>query len=254
MPVFGKYSSYYNLLYKDKDYVVEVEYIHNLIQKHCPGAKDILDLGCGTGRHDFLLAEKGYTVTGVDRSEEMLSVANSQLTRSTLNSTLTFTHGDIRNIRLNKTFDVVVSLFHVMNYQTTDEDLMAVFETVKVHLKNGGLFIFDCWYGPAVLTERPEIRIKRLEDETMSVVRIGEPAMSPNENIVDVNYDVFIMDKISGKMEELKETHRMRYLFKPEIERMLSYAGLKPLACEEWITGKEPGSTTWSICWVVKKL
>src|SRR3990172_5281821 len=80
MTVFGKYSSYYNLLYKDEDYAGEVEYIHNLIQKHSPGAKSILDLGCGTGRHDLLLAEKGYSVTGVDQSEEMLAVAKAPAT------------------------------------------------------------------------------------------------------------------------------------------------------------------------------
>ena len=79
MSVFGSYSHYYNLLYKDKDYVGETEYIHNLILKHKRGAASILNLGCGTGRHDLLLAQMGYEVTGVDQSEEMLAVANSQL-------------------------------------------------------------------------------------------------------------------------------------------------------------------------------
>ena len=77
MDVFNLYARYYNLLYKEKDYAGEAEYVHKLIQKYQPGAKSILDLGCGTGRHDILLAEKGYSVTGVDRSEEMLAVANS---------------------------------------------------------------------------------------------------------------------------------------------------------------------------------
>lgn len=255
MSVFGKYSSYYNLLYKDKDYAGEAEYVHNLIQKYSPGAKSILDLGCGTGRHDFLLAEKGYSVTGVDQSEDMLAVANSQ--PSTLNSqpsTLSFTQGDIRTIRLNKQFDVVVSLFHVMSYQITNEDLNAAFETAKVHLKKGGIFIFDCWYGPAVLTDRPVVRVKRLEDDAISVVRIAEPTIFPNENVVDVNYNVFIRDKKSSAVEELKETHRMRYLFKPEIESMLKVEDLELIRCEEWMTGKEPGVDTWGGCFVGERL
>ena len=78
MATFGNYSRYYNLLYKDKDYSGETGFIHDLIQKHSPAAKTILDLGCGTGRHDFLLAEKGYAITGVDMSEEMLLIARSQ--------------------------------------------------------------------------------------------------------------------------------------------------------------------------------
>lgn len=269
MTVFGKYSSYYSLLYKDKDYAGEVEYIHNLIQKCSPDAKSVLDLGCGTGRHDLLLAKKGYDVTGVDMSEEMLAVAKANaktkiktsnsiaqsqsLSQSdSLISTVSFTHGDVRTIRLGKTFDVVISLFHVMSYQTTDEDLKAAFATAKAHLKLGGVFIFDCWYGPAVLTDRPTVRVKRLEDEDIFVTRIAEPVMHPNENIVDVNYHVFIRDKASDRVDEIKENHRMRYLFKPEIGRMLKLEGLELIRCEEWMSGKEPGFDTWGVSFVVR--
>jgi SAM-dependent methyltransferase len=178
----------------------------------------------------------------------MLTVLNSQLT----SSSLTFRQGDIRNIRLSKTFDAVVSLFHVMSYQTTNKDIMSVFNAAKAHLKKGGIFIFDCWYGPAVLTERPASRVKRLEDEMISVIRIAEPAMHPNDNLVDVNYTLFIEDKSRDKIEEIKETHTMRYLFKPEIEKMLSDSELKLVTCGEWLTGKEPGLHTWSVYFLVK--
>src|SRR5512136_1906001 len=101
MSVFGAYSRYYNLLYKDKDYKGEADYVHRLIEKHRPGAKSILDLGCGTGRHDLLLAEKGYAVTGVDMSEDMLGVANAGVAgRASRASTLSFQRGDIRALRL----------------------------------------------------------------------------------------------------------------------------------------------------------
>ena len=56
MSVFKDYSNYYDLLYSDKDYEAEADYIDHLIQKNNPGAKTILNLGCGTGKHDFLLA------------------------------------------------------------------------------------------------------------------------------------------------------------------------------------------------------
>lgn len=253
MSVFGKYSSYYNLLYKDKDYAGEVDYIHNLIQKYNPGAKSILDLGCGTGQHDFLLAERGHSITGVDQSEEMLSVASSQLSGLRPQpSALRFAQGDIRSTRLNEQFDAVISLFHVISYQATNDDLQAAFATAKAHLKPGGIFVFDCWYGPAVLTDRPVVRVKRLDDENISVTRIAEPVMHPNESLVDVNYHVFIRDKSNDRVEELKETHRMRYLFKPEIEIILTNAGLEFISCEEWLTGKEPGFKTWGICCICR--
>lgn len=254
MPVFNAYSKYYDLLYKDKDYTGEAEYVHNLIQKHTPGAKSILNLGCGTGRHDFLLAEKGYTITGVDISEDMISIAKTHL--STLNlkpSTLSFKQSDIRTVRLNQTFDAVVSLFHVVSYQTRNEDLQATFSTVKTHLKPGGVFIFDCWYGPAVLTDRPSVRIKRLEDEKRSVIRIAEPIMHPNVNIVEVNYQIIVRNKASNELETHHEQHRVRYLFRPEIELFLSHAGFQLLSCREWMTERNPDFKSWSVCFVTKK-
>lgn len=260
MSVFGTYARYYNLLYNDKDYAGETEYVNCLIRKHNPGAKSILDLGCGTGRHDLLLAQMGYEVTGVDTSEEMLAVATSQLTAlnpqpaslDSQRSALNFRQGDIRTVRLDKTFDVVVSLFHVMSYQVTTDDLMAAFATAKVHLKPGGIFIFDCWYGPAVLTDRPTVRVKRLEDEAISVTRIAEPVMHSNDNLVEVNYQVFIQDKASGVVEELWETHRMRYLFRPEIELFLAGNGLSITESTEWMTGKQPGFDTWGVCFITE--
>ena len=49
MKVFGNYGQYYNLIYEDKDYASEVDYIESLIRKNAPHARTILDLGCGTG-------------------------------------------------------------------------------------------------------------------------------------------------------------------------------------------------------------
>jgi len=253
MTVFGAYSRYYNLFYQDKDYAGEAAYVHDLIRQHRPHAASVLDLGCGTGRHAFLLAEKGVAVTGVDRSAEMLAVAGAQLAalgQKTL--PLTFHQGDLRTIRLGQTFDAVVSLFHVMSYQIGNDDLRAAFATARKHLNPGGVFIFDCWYGPAVLTDRPTVRIKRLEDEMIAVTRIVEPVMHANANLVDSNYQVLVWDKASGIVEELHETHQMRYLFRPEIELLLEETGMRIVEASEWMTGRPAGCDTWGVCFVVR--
>jgi hypothetical protein len=139
-----------------------------------------------------------------------------------------------------------------MSYQVTNEDLLAMMETARAHLKSGGIFIFDCWYGPAVLTQKPELRIKRVEDDTITAARIAEPVSYPNNNTVDVNYHVFIRNKMTNNCQELKETHRMRYLFKPELEYYLSAKGMRLERSLEWLTGKEPGFDTWGVCFVAR--
>jgi SAM-dependent methyltransferase len=251
--VFGTYSKYYSLLYKDKDYTGEARFVQDLIRKYHPDAKTILDLGCGTGMHSMLLAEKGYDVTGVDMSEGMLSAARSHLASSRFcSSAVQFVQNDIREVRLNRSFDIIVSLFHVLSYQVTNDDLLSVFATVKAHLSPAGIFLFDCWYGPAVLTDRPAVRIKRLEDDEVSITRIAEPEMHPNSNIVDVKYHIIVKNKANDHYDEIRETHRMRYLFKPEIELLLKTSGLRIEDAFEWVTGKRTGFDTWSVCFVVR--
>ncbi len=249
MSVFGAYSRYYNLLYKDKDYAREADYVQGLIAKYRPDAKTVLDLGCGTGRHDILLAAKGYSVTGVDLSEEMLSVARTNASKATLGQgRISFSLGDVRAVRLDLSFDAVLLLFHVMSYQTTNDDLQAAFATVKKHLGPQGICIFDCWYGPAVLSARPEVRVKRMEDPDSLIVRTCEPVLHPNDNCVDVNYEVLVIDKKSEKVEKINERHRMRYLFMPEIDDLIRRSGMTKLFNCEWMTGRAPGTDTWGVC------
>jgi len=252
--IFCRYAEYYNLLYKDKDYPGEALYIHSLIRKQYPNARSVLNLGCGTGKHDIELAKLGYEVTGVDFSEEMLSAANAlRAADNSVSSALNFLKGDIRTVRLNRSFDVVISLFHVMSYQVTNDDLQAAIVAAKEHLAPDGIFIFDCWYGPAVLSDPPVVRVKRFENDQIRFVRIAEPTMHPNENRVDVHYQVIITHKETGRVEELLETHRMRYLFAPEVELFLREAGLNIMAVSEWMTGNMPDLSTWGVCFVVNK-
>jgi SAM-dependent methyltransferase len=251
MKIFNTYSDYYDLLYSDKDYASEVEYIDQLIHKHYPNAKSILNLGCGTGNHDFFLARHGYQVTGVDFSENNIKKAKNKLLNSNFkDAELNFTNGDIRTIRLEKKFDIVLALFHVISYQISNDDIKAAFSTAKAHLCNNGIFIFDCWYGPAVLTDRPTVRLKDIENEHISIRRIAEPEMFPNENRVHVNYLLILKEKSNNQMSEIRETHKMRYLFKPEIENMLNQAGFELLHCKEWMTNNETGFKTWNACFI----
>lgn len=253
--LFADYARYYDLLYRDKDYPAEAEYVAQLIRKFHTASKSILELGSGTGIHASLLAKKGFVVHGIERSEEMLTRAQALVEKITSkHDQLAFSPGDIRYVRLNKQFDVVISLFHVISYQTTNEDVAATFKTARHHLKPGGIFIFDIWYGPAVLTQRPETRIKRMADEKIEVTRLAEPFLHPNENIVDVNYHVFIRDFNTDSVTELKETHRMRYFFKPEICNIAAQSGFDILHTEEWRTGKQIGTDTWGVSFILKGL
>jgi SAM-dependent methyltransferase len=254
MKVFSNYAEYYDLLYNEKKHSSEVFYIQKLLKKYSPGSQVLLELGCGTGIHASLLAKLGYKIHGVDFSKNMLRYANkrrSELSEETL-SRLSLSQGDIRNIRLNRKFDAIISIFHVINYLTANKELQETLQTVVDHLKPGGIFIFDSWYGPAVLSNPPTVRIKRFENDEIRVVRISEPFLHPDENVVDVKYQLFIRCKKTGTVKEINEIHRMRYLFKPEINILCNKFGLTLLDHHEWLTMKKPGIETWGVCFISK--
>jgi SAM-dependent methyltransferase len=251
---FNHYARYYDLLYQDKDYPGEVGFIRSLLTENAPQTKTLLDLGSGTGRHAELLAEHGYTVHGVELSQAMLERAQTRCADApqAVRESLSFSQGDLRSVELGQQFDAVLSLFHVISYQTTNADLHAALRTVKQHLKPGGVFLFDVWYGPAVLTEKPLVRIKRLEDERIQVTRLAEPVLDVNANRVDVNYTILVRDKVDGRVEETHEIHPMRYFFKPELELLFEQYGFAPLTCGEWLSNKRPGVDTWGVYWLVR--
>jgi SAM-dependent methyltransferase len=249
-PVFDAYARYYDLLYRDKDYAAEAKYVATLVRGHAPRAERILELGCGTAAHAEHLARMGYSVHGIDQSEAMLTRAAERVTRlpSAIARRLSFGQGDVRTVRTGETYDAVISLFHVMSYQTADADLAAAFATAAAHLAPGGVFVFDFWYGPAVLAQKPEVRTKRLEDDAIRVTRIAEPGMRANENVVDVNYAVSIEVKASGQIQEVRETHAMRYLFLPEIARYLEPAKWDKAKTFDWMGFAQLSEEHWSGC------
>lgn len=252
MSVFKEYANYYDVLYKEKNYQEEAEYTHRLINRFHKKASSLLELGCGTGKLALYLGDTGYSVVGVDISQEMLALANSRLMDSGFYN-VEFLHGDLRTLKLPRKFDVIISLFHVFSYQTTNGDFAAALTTAKEHLNPDGILIFDCWYGPAVLSNKPTVRVKTIEDNVQQIVRIAEPELHPNTNTVDVNYSMFIKDKEINLVSEVKEMHSMRYFFLPEIRFFLQSAGLSMLHSEELVTGKKLDCESWNAVIVASK-
>lgn len=244
--VFDAYSRYYDLLYSDKDYPGEAAYIVSLLKRQGITRGSLLEFGSGTGKHGRILAEAGYQVHGIERSAEMVGLVQQ-------GNGFTCEQGDICNVQLGKCFDAVLSLFHVISYQITNASLNAVFARAAEHLESGGLFIFDIWYSPAVYTQRPSVRVKRMADEHVNIIRIAEPIIYSKENRVDVNYTIFSTDKSNGAVQTLKETHPMRHFTLPELDFLANVHSFARINAEEFLTGKQPDESTWGVCITMKK-
>ena len=246
------YAAYYDLLYADKNYAAEAAYVANCLARHGGGVGAVLELGSGTGKHALELVRLGYEVLGIDKSDAMVRIANQRSPQPSIRRS-EFTTADVRTYRSSRAFDAVVSLFHVVSYQTTREDLIATFETAANHLRRGGIFLFDCWYGPAVLSKRPSARIKRIRNEIIYVVRIAEPALDVRRNLAVIDYTLLIQS-IGRELQEFHETHCLRYLFEPEVCDILMQTGFELCDAHESLSRRPLGIDTWGATFVAKKL
>lgn len=238
---FLDYSKYYDLLYSDKNYQKESEFIADLIQKYNPSAKTVLNIGCGTGRHDQYLRKLGYDVTGIDASEVMIRIAKENNSESTDK----YYEGNARTFRAGKTFDVVISLFHVMSYQNSNQDVLDYFETISTHLNNTGVAIIDYWYSPAVIHLKPENRTKKIESSDYRLTRLASTVVDYMRSIATVTFDLSIQDVRTGRVTKLTEHHPMRFFSLNEID---FFANSKGLTSEHyaWLSVNDrPTLETW---------
>lgn len=245
---FSDYSNLYDQLYLDKNYKEECDYVDNLIRSLKQDYKNIriLELGSGTGIHGQLLSQKGYHLTGIELSQNMIDKAYER------ECGFKIYQGDIRKPVVSGKFDIVISLFHVISYQVSNEDIISVFEQVYKNLEDNGLFIFDFWYSEAVINLKPSNRVKRVEKNNLSIVRIGEPVVKGQSNRVDVNYQFFYRED-EGEWKEFKEIHSMRHFSIPELKLIANQCGMELIHTEEFLSKKELNNTTWNATCVFRK-
>jgi SAM-dependent methyltransferase len=226
---FLKYASFYSLFNQQKDYAGERGNVASLIGRYGNTGRSVLDLGCGIGMQAVELIKRGFRARGIERSSNMADIARD--------NALDCEVGGISQVKLENRFDVVVSLFHVMIYLTEAEAPETCFRLSYANLEPGGLFIFDAWYGPAVLTQKPERREKTVRTDGVEITRVANPELDPGRNLVTVRYDFSVHSRETANAETWKEAHPMRHFSLPEIEILAQNTGFQLLKAEKFLTG-----------------
>lgn len=253
MMVFDQdYASAYDLVYRDKSYESECDLLERIFAAHGrPTTNRILDLGCGTGNHALTLARRGYAVVGIDRSEQMLSLARSKARDEDLD--VQFEMDDIRTFVQDETFDAISSMFAVMSYQISDDDVRETLRGARRALRPGGLLVFDVWHGPAVLTVRPEARTKDIEmGDGRTLRRTSSGHLIEGEPLCSVEITVE-MTRETAVLSKTSETHVMRYFFPEEVESFLHHAGFVLVSAGGFPDFESPADeSTWNVLYVAR--
>ncbi len=251
---FGSiYADCYDALYQEKDYEAECDLIERLFKTYEDGRiKSVLDLGCGTGNHALRLSMRDFEVIGVDRSESMLAQARKKAAQSLPAVRDAFYQADIRSVDLERRFDAVLMMFAVLGYQLENADIMGVFRAARRHLNPGGLLLFDVWYGPAVLLQRPSERVKIIPTSHGKISRASSSELDTTRQTCTVRYHVWKFDN-ERLLNETEEEHTVRYFFQLELNLFLESTGFTPVrlgAFPEF--DRDPDEHTWNVLCVAR--
>lgn len=223
----------------------EVEFLFDL-QIVQPGY-NVLDFGCGSGRHATELAQKGCNVTGVDFVETLIAKAHEQARQLSLDSLTRFIHGDCRNINLGMEFDAAICLYDVIGSFPNENENIKILENLVRHIKVEGLVLIS------VLNYRPTLDLAKykvnLYESTKTLLDLP-PSTTMQDSGQIFNPDYYLIDNSTDIVYRKEQfdlpgielpcelvVRDRRYLLNDLIQ-MCSNAGLETVFCRPVQAGK----------------
>jgi SAM-dependent methyltransferase len=221
--LFGQlHATYFDTFHRAKDYRAEVDQIRDVFTRE-GSVSSVLDLGCGTGRHLELLAESWYRVLGVDRSGPMVARAGRRLAR--FGEAAGVVESDLFELALDRTFDAVIMMFSLMGYFVQNERVLGALAVMARHLEPGGLVVFDVEDAATVLGAKTPISGGTARTVGAHPLLTGHTTgVNPDEQVIEMALDMWQLDG-EAVLDEVHETHLIRYFTKRELRLLLDTAG-----------------------------
>jgi ubiquinone/menaquinone biosynthesis C-methylase UbiE len=222
MELYGSLAWCYDFISTGEEHKKEASFIQTAIKalKKSEGDR-LLDVGCGHGWHDYFL-KKDFKITGVDLNETILEIAKKR------NPDVDYSLGDVRNLDLNKEFDVVLS-FDALEHLLTYEELETALTNLLKHLAEDGVLIFHL---DRLRETFQEFRIAGSGQYTKGDTHVAFLDLEYDKNPEDAIADgclVFLI-KEEGKDLYVRLLEAKSGLFElAEIQRILDDMGLKTL-------------------------
>ena len=224
----------YDRLNADIDYEAWADYIERQFSLYA-GKKpeSVLDLACGTGAMTVELARRGYDMTGIDLSEDMLAVARQKCDGERFLHPVLLVCQNMAEFELYGTVDAVTCCLDSMNYLTKTDDLMRTLLHVHNYLNPDGLFIFDM-NAPAKFEQVYGTNAYILEDE--GILCAWQNIYNPKSKLCDFYLSIFTEDT-DGRWQRFDEEQRERCWPLRTVKKMLDECGFELLALAEDFEG-----------------
>lgn len=218
--MYEKFAQVYDDLMREIDYKQWGDYVFRLLLNAKNEVKNVLEFGCGTGNITSELAQKGYAVTAVDLSEEMLTVADEKIAEQNL-ADVRFFMGDMSNFQIGEEFDAVVSCCDSVNYLPDKEAVQNFIYCSQDALKSGGLLLFDI---------NTPVKFKEVIKDNTYVYDLDNVYCvwenSPDFEAGRMDYDLsFFIKEEDGRYSRYDESQSQYIYTVEEIYHMLKNAG-----------------------------
>jgi SAM-dependent methyltransferase len=227
--VFSESAELYDAIYGAfKDYATEAARIAALVRRLLPGARSILDVGCGTGEHARHLAiGHGFEVEGLDMDPGVLAVARRKLPDAR------FHEADMAAFDLGRRYDVVMCLFSSIGYLEGLDRVTAALRCFRRHLAQDGAVIVEPWFTPGVLREGSG-DTRRGEAHGVRVERTSTTRVEGRLSTIVFSYRI---EDGSG-VRTVEEVHRLGLFTEEEMLASFQSAGLAASHDAYGLTGR----------------
>lgn len=221
---YGYLAKIYDHLMGDVDYGQWTDYIEHFLEKNLISKSDpILELACGTGNITIPLSKRGYKLTAIDRSTDMLSQA--QLKAGSCNLDVQFYQQDMLNLEIKQQYSSILCLCDGINYIIDPEDLRNFLQKIYSLLKEGGLFIFDI----SSFYKLKEILGENTYGEDLdNITYLWENYYCPQEEIIEMDL-TFFHENGNGLYEKHKEFHVQKAYRQEKLHSELKRAGFSSI-------------------------
>ncbi|MHA6252183.1 class I SAM-dependent DNA methyltransferase [Oceanobacillus sp. CAU 1775] len=200
---YQQMANLYDYLMAHAPYDEWVSFTEEILKNHSGDTKRMVDFGCGTGEITTKLASKGYEMTGVDYSSDMLAIASQKATEQRLN--IQWLQQDLRELDGLSNYDVAISYCDVINYITEPEELSKTMKNINDTLKPGGIFLFDVHDLEYIEEYYLGQTFAEVEDEISYIWKC-----SPGDEQGEMYHDLTFFYLQEGKYERFDEQHVQR--------------------------------------------
>ena len=240
-------SDFYDRFTDDFNHDDWEQWYRKLISSVKPGAKSMLDAGCGTGPLAVRFAKRGMKVTGIDLSEDMLRVASDKARKWGVQ--VRFACQDMRSIEIPSRVDCVISACDGVNYLLTLEDVKAFFECAYKSLKPSSPFAFDI-SNEEKLKTMGETYLYGEDREDSAYLWTNE--YDENTRIINMNLTFFVQEE-DGRFSRFTECHTQRAHRVSEITALLDEVGFTDIKIFGGDTGESEGPGGKRVYFLCKK-